>query len=710
MIPLQCNSTVPSPQRNAQRGRRFRRLSLVVSCTATLALSPLRADTVVSVDTTQTGGVFAVDPPILLITANGSMPTLTLESGATTSFTGATVVGGLSGEAGRLQILADSSGTSTGDKSLIHLYGSRPVYYGDGILGLNAGSHGEALVSGVNATWTVTTLQVGDAGTGDLTVQSKGLIVSESANIGIDTGSQGSVTITGSGSDWTNSGFLGIGFAGTGTLLLDGRARGSSGVTTLGVVQGGSGSVTISNRSQWETADIVVGGAGTGNLTVVERSIVSGGNATVGRGISNQGTVLVADSGSRWDLTGDLTVGVNGGTGTVRIEGSGFLGNQFATLGDTGHADVTLTNNSEWSIASNLIVGKQGTATLSVIDGSVVTSINAHIGSEAGSDGFMEIVGQGSQWTAEAVSVGFSGTGDLHISNGGLVTNSASYIGRAIGGNGAALVTGTNSTWGTSGDMHVGYQSVGQLDILDGGRVSNANATIGALAGGSGIVTVRDAGSDWATTGSLTIGSTNSVSGELVVDDNAVAHVSGTTFVMANGKLSVGSGNLYSSNIESAGEIQLNGGSLITPGGVTVLSGGIIGSTGIFDGFVSSDLTLEATASVRFSLTSSINVFGTVTLDSSFGVASLIGLDQNTPNGSYTIFGELPEGTHTDFAALGIQNWGINNAYDLGGGKSAYFREGSLMLEVIPEPGVMALVGLGVAGLFLRRRRNAGVF
>lgn len=704
MFALQCTSiTALSLRRNAQQKRGFRAVSAVFFAAA-LALSPLRADTVVSVDTTQTGGTFVVDPPILSITHNGSMPTLTFEEGAFSSFTGATVIGGLTGESGRFQIITSGQLQSTGDKSLIRQYGSRDVFYGDGILGLNVGAYGEALISGDDTIWLVTTLQVGAAGAGNLTVESGGMLISSSASIGIDAGSQGSMTITGSGSQWINSGFLWIGYLGAATLLIEGRATASSGVTTLGVVQGGSGDVTVT-RSNWDTADIIVGGAGTGNLTVADRSVVMGVNATVGRGTDGRGNVLIADPGSRWDIN-DLTVGVNGGTGTVRVEGGGVLNSEFTTLGDTGHAEVTLTDNSIWNIGLNLIVGWQGTATLSVESGSVVTSTNAHIGSEAGSGGFMEILGEGSEWTAGAVSVGFSGTGDLHIQDGGLVTNSTSYIGRAIGGNGTALVSGTNSTWGSSGDMHVGYQSAGQLDILSGGRVSNANATIGALAGGNGIVTVRDAGSDWETAGTLTIGSTNSIAGELIVDDNAAAHVSGTTFVMANGKLSVGSGSLYSSNVVSSGEILLNGGSLNTPGGVTVLSGGIIGSTGIFDGSVNSALTLEAAASVRFSLTSSINVFGAVTLDSSFGVASLIGLDQNTPDGSYTIFGELPGGTHTDFATLGIQNWGIANAYDLGGGKSAYFREGSLVLEVIPEPSSVALLLLAGCAALIRSSRK----
>jgi hypothetical protein len=55
------------------------------------------------------------------------------------------------------------------------------------------------------------------------------------------------------------------------------------------------------------------------------------------------------------------------------------------------------------------------------------------------------------------------------------------------------------------------------------------------------------------------------------------------------------------------------------------------------------------------------------------------------------------------FAALG--NNSLGTAYDLGGGRSAYFEEGSLKLVVIPEPRAALLGGLGLLAL-LRRRRS----
>jgi hypothetical protein len=70
-------------------------------------------------------------------------------------------------------------------------------------------------------------------------------------------------------------------------------------------------------------------------------------------------------------------------------------------------------------------------------------------------------------------------------------------------------------------------------------------------------------------------------------------------------------------------------------------------------------------------------------------------------DGIYTLI----DTTATDFSLARLENFGLANAYDIGGGCSAYFRRGSLQLVVIPEPAAALLGGLGLLAL-LRRRQN----
>ena len=46
------------------------------------------------------------------------------------------------------------------------------------------------------------------------------------------------------------------------------------------------------------------------------------------------------------------------------------------------------------------------------------------------------------------------------------------------------------------------------------------------------------------------------------------------------------------------------------------------------------------------------------------------------------------------------------NRFDLGDGREAYFKEGSLQLVVIPEPSTLALLGIALGSMLFFRRRK----
>ena len=81
-----------------------------------------------------------------------------------------------------------------------------------------------------------------------------------------------------------------------------------------------------------------------------------------------------------------------------------------------------------------------------------------------------------------------------------------------------------------------------------------------------------------------------------------------------------------------------------------------------------------------------------------FGVLDILGLDQTTPDGSYTLISGAVN-------VANVANVGPANAVSLGGTKSAYLEQGSLRLVVVPEPAtavVVALCGAGIAALARR--------
>ena len=178
--------------------------------------------------------------------------------------------------------------------------------------------------------------------------------------------------------------------------------------------------------------------------------------------------------------------------------------------------------------------------------------------------------------------------------------------------------------------------------------------------------------------------------------------------ISGNGSVNqLGSGmTILSGNNTYTGTTTVVNGTLLVDGevglsDVSVSSGAAFGGSGVLGG----NLTLEAGAQFVFSLSDALTVNGSSVSFGRFGIDDLVGLDSTVPNGAYTLI----DGTATIDVA-NLLHVGEASAFDLGGGKEAYFSIGSLVVNVVPEPSTYALLGLAAVALgghVLRQRRSA---
>lgn len=134
------------------------------------------------------------------------------------------------------------------------------------------------------------------------------------STIGFSDGSSGSVTVTGEGSTWTNSGDLTIGWDGSGEMLISNGGTVTSSSGRIGAFTGSSGSVTVTGTgSTWtNSGGLTIGEAGSGELLISEGGAVSSTNGFIGWSSATSASVIVTGAGSTWTHSGILFIGDSG--------------------------------------------------------------------------------------------------------------------------------------------------------------------------------------------------------------------------------------------------------------------------------------------------------------------------------------------------------------------------------------------------------------
>jgi T5SS/PEP-CTERM-associated repeat protein/autotransporter-associated beta strand protein len=564
-----------------------------------------------------------------------------------------------------------------------------------------------------------------------------------------------------------------------GTLLISNGGQVNNLYSYLGYNSGSSGTVTVTGinangtASTWDTYnDLTVGNSGTGNLTIEDGGQVTNADSYIGN-FEGSGTVLVTGvnvngTASTWSNSGPLEVGAGEfGTGALTIQDGGQVTSSSPSYGASGTSEIGFSYNSSgtvtvtgvntngtassWINNNNLTVGYLGTGTLTVQNGGMVSTVSLIMASNGGqgtlnlnSNGVLETSSITNDGGAGVAAINFNGgilratasstdfisaftTGEVTLASGGGTLDNNGYsitVNAPLAGTGALtsigagtlILTGTNTYAGAT-TVNAGIlQLTNEASLYNDNTaawtttniVINSGATLALNVGGTGQFTLSDLNtlltlgtSTGGFENGTTIGldTTDATGGNFtysgtIANPNGGANIIGLT-KLGTGTLTLTGLNTYTGlTTVSAGELDLNttGGPAIT-GNLTVNGGtakllqsnqmnnaaSLNVSTGTFDiqgynqSLASVTLTSGTIAGSGGTLTSS-STFNIQAGTASANLGGSVGLTK-TGTGTAVLSGT---NTYTGLTSInaGILNLGGSGA--LGGGGNITFGGGTL--------------------------------
>lgn len=565
-----------------------------------------------------------------------------------------------------------------------------------------------------------------------------------------DGGGSGTLSLTGTGSTGTVTGYLWAGNIGstTGTINLSSGATLDVGTSySLGDVATAWGYSTIdgSGTTLDVGANLYVGYSGHGVFTIQNGADVTTENATadnahvlVATTAGSTGNLTVTGNGSTLDIGGHLWTGTGDGssatTANVTIsDGGAVTAYSSVSIADQYNATDTLTvtgNGSSLAVGTNLYVGYLGDGTASVADGATVTADGIQVGAANDSGtgpgtGSLTIDGSGSTVTstgATSLGLGVNATADLTVSNsgqltagGGLVVGASTgstgnltlssggliAIADTASGNGLRGGDGTANLSFNGGELRLNTSAGSALTVdLDGTLDSTTtfNAVDGALSlngvlDGSGGLTLASSGG-----GTVIVSAANTFSGDVAVTTGSARVTNATGSAFGTGNVSVSSGATLSGDGSFTGALTVASGGTVAPGNspglLEIGSGSNLGGTLLFE---------IAGADTRGGDYDAIDVLGEGDLTLG-GTLSVVFTGDYLPTGAVTwdlldfttISGTF--GTY-DLPTVNGFTWDTTALYTTG--------ELSLSASAVPEPGTTALLaGLALLGFAIHRRRR----
>ncbi|MBM3888015.1 MAG: hypothetical protein FJ388_02690 [Verrucomicrobia bacterium] len=422
--------------------------------------------------------------------------------------------------------------------------------------------------AGQMATWNIL------GGTNLLTVSD-----GRATRLGAVANAAGIVTVTGSGTLWSNSSDLAVGCFGSGSRLT--ISNGGTVVNADGYIgrhasgDGNSVLVTGSGSTWSNTAQLDIGYEGSFNqLTISNGGRVFSSGCDVCWESGSDNSILVTGNGSVWN-SGMLRFGMQGGGNNQLIISNGgqVISSGGAIFGSDANNNSALVtgNGSVWN-CGGLFLGYRHSHgnQLTISDGGRVINGFCVIGSDGNNNNVL-VTGSGSMFSNSSyVHVGsiLSGGNQLVISNGGQVINTVGYVGYSASTiNNSVLVNGTDSVWRNSANLYVGYSgSGGQLTISKAGMVANGFGHVGYSSSASNnVVLVSGTNSLWNNSGPLVVGNFGS--------SNRVVVQAGGTVLASRLIVSADAGAVGNAVVVNGGLLQANNGpSWIGSNGVGTLA------------------------------------------------------------------------------------------------------------------------------------------
>jgi autotransporter-associated beta strand protein len=448
--------------------------------------------------------------------------------------------------------------------------------------------------------------------------------------------------------------------------------------------------------------------------------------------LANSGTITLAggiDGGGVLNSTGAAPGSMTmTGTGTTHITGSSNVVTNFNMV-----AGSTVFSGNTLAVGGSQIVGSASSslAAFSQTAGSVSFASSLYVGYISGGTGSYNLGGSASSLTAPSSEyVGYNGTGIFTQTGGANSVAGTLYLGYNSGSrgtynlNGGALAVGSlkkNSGTATFnfGGGTLSFISAGTCSLPMNLTAAVTDATVncngyaitlsGSLSGAGGLVKVGG--------GALTLSAANTYTGTTLIQSGSLVFKGSTAIAAATistAKTDVGAGTLVFDYSSAGASVAATIESLLTASHANSFASGVIYSTLAASNNYAlgwSEDTASKTVTVRVAL------YGDATLDGTVNVYDLgqVLANYNTTgawaagdfnyDGTVNIY-DLGQVLANYDKSLTLSGTEINTSDYAGLDGAAVAALQAAGVNVVPEPGSLALLTAGALGLLIYRRRR----